>query len=247
MPSPEAHGVVGGTLDFSAKEVLTFDCYGTLIDWESGILNAVRPILRQHDLEVPDERVLELFAELESSAEADTYRPYTEILASVMRGLGSRLGFTATSADAAALAESVGEWPAFPDSPQALIALKRKFKLAIISNIDDELFAASNRHLGVEFDWIVTAQQARSYKPATNNFRVAFERIGLPTERLLHVAQSLFHDHVPARSLGLDTVWVNRRHGRPGSGATPPASAQPTLEVPDMRTLAELLSPPSGA
>ena len=247
MASPTAQGVAQGVMDFSAKEVLTFDCYGTLIDWESGILNAVRPVLRQHSLEVSDEHLLELFAELESSAEADTYRPYTEILASVMRGLGRRLGFTATSADAAALAESVGDWPAFPDSSRALMALKRKFKLAIISNTDDELFAASNRHLGVEFDWIITAQQARSYKPAINNFRVAFERIGLPTERLLHVAQSLFHDHVPARLLGLDTVWVNRRHGRPGPGATPPASAQPTLEVPDMRTLAELLSPNSGA
>ena len=228
------------SLDFSHKSVLTFDCYGTIIDWEAGILAAVRPILRGHGLQVADEQVLELFARLESAAEAEPYRPYTDILASVMRGLGERLGFAPAQAEVGALAASVGDWPPFSDSVAALTALKRRFKLAIISNIDDDLFAASQRRLGVDFDWIITAQQARSYKPSLNNFRLALERIGLPQDRVLHVAQSLFHDHVPARHLGLETVWVNRRGARHGSGATPPAEAQPDLEVPDLQSLAEV-------
>ena len=230
-------------IDFSRKSVLSFDCYGTIIDWEAGIVAAVQPILRAHGLDVADEQVLELYAALESAAEAGPYRRYADILADVMRGLGERLGFTPSQTDTDALAASVGDWPPFADSAEALARLKRCFKLAIISNIDDDLFAASQRRLGVEFDWIVTAQQARSYKPSLNNFRVALERIGLPHEQVLHVAQSLFHDHVPARQLGLDTVWVNRRSGKRGGGATPVADAQPDLEVPDLRSLADLAAP----
>jgi 2-haloacid dehalogenase len=229
-------------MDLAHKDVLTFDCYGTLIDWETGILSALQPVLRAHHITLLDDVLLKFYAELEALAEEGPYRPYPEVLATVMHGLGERLGFGPTPADVAALAGSVARWPAFPDSPAALAALKRRFKLAIISNIDDELFVASNRRLGVEFDWVISAQQAQSYKPSTNNFRIAFERIGLPRERLLHVAQSLFHDHVPAKALGLDTVWVNRRQTKPGFGATPPATAQPDLEVPDMQTLAEVLT-----
>jgi 2-haloacid dehalogenase len=227
-------------VDFAGKAVLTFDCYGTLIDWETGIAAAVRPVLRAHGLAVSDDRLLELYAEIEAAAEAGPYRAYAEVLAAAMRGLGQRLGFAPTPAEVVHLANSVGAWPAFPDTPAALAALRRRFKLAIISNVDDVLFAATARRLGVDFDWVVTAQQARSYKPSTAIFRVALDRIGLPTERLVHVAQSLFHDHVPAKQLGLDTVWVNRRRGRPGFGATPPAAAQPDLEVPDLATLADV-------
>jgi 2-haloacid dehalogenase len=198
----------------------------------------VQPVVGAHGLTVPDGRVLELYADLEAAAEAGPYRPYSEVLAAVVRGLGERLGFRATPAEVARLADSVGEWPAFPDTPAALAALRRRFKLAVISNVDDALFAASAERLGVDFDWVITAQRARSYKPSTRPFRMALERIGGPEERLVHVAQSLYHDHVPAKRLGLDTVWVNRRRGEPGTGATPPATAQPDLEVPDLRTLA---------
>lgn len=232
-------------MDLSEKDALTFDCYGTLIDWETGILAALQPVLRRHQVHIPDDQLLELYARLESAAEAGPYRAYTEILAMVVDGLGQRLGFSPNSSDVAALATSVGDWPAFPDSADALAALKRHFKLGIISNIDDALFAVSSRKLGVDFDWIITAEQARSYKPATNNFTVALARIGLPRQRLLHVAQSLFHDHVPAKAAGLDTVWVNRRIGKPGSGATPTARAQPDLEVPDLETLARLACCPT--
>jgi 2-haloacid dehalogenase len=116
--------------------------------------------------------------------------------------------------------------------------LKKKYKLAIISNIDDDLFAFSAQRLQTQFDWVITAQQARSYKPSLNNFRLAIDQIGLPANRILHVAQSLFHDMVPARALGLSTVWINRRHNKTGFGATPPAQAQPDFEVPDLQTLA---------
>jgi 2-haloacid dehalogenase len=162
------------------------------------------------------------------------------VLAGCLRALGDELGFAPTGEQAAAFGRSVADWPAFPDSAAALARLKQRYKLAVITNCDDDLFAASNAKLGVEFDWVVTAEQARGYKPRTENFEFAFERIGVPRERILHVAQSLFHDHVPAKALGLTTVWVDRRHGRAGTGATPPATATPDYTVPDLRALAEL-------
>ena len=228
-------------VDPRQKDVLTFDCYGTLIDWETGLLTALQPILRGHGVELDDERALEVYGEFEAAAEGGPYMPYRDVLATCLRNFGERYGFTPGEAELAGFSGSVGEWPAFPDSAEALVALQRCFKLVIISNIDDDLFALSQQRLGVTFDLIITAQQVRSYKPALTNFHVALERIGLPRERVLHVAQSLFHDHVPARQLGLDSVWVNRRHDRPGSGATPHATVQPDMEFPDMRSVAEAL------
>ncbi|TMC52227.1 MAG: haloacid dehalogenase type II [Chloroflexi bacterium] len=225
-------------LNFEDFAVLTFDCYGTLIDWESGLWQALRPILANHQVSLSAERALELYGELESEAERGAYRAYRDVLRTVLEGIGARLGFAPTPLELAHFSESVKDWPAFPDSPAALVALKQKYRLAIISNIDDDLFAASAPRLQAPFDWVITAQQARSYKPALNNFRLALERIGLPREKILHVAQSLYHDIAPARSLGLATVWVNRRHDKPGPGATPLAQARPDLEVPDLSTLA---------
>jgi 2-haloacid dehalogenase len=133
-----------------------------------------------------------------------------------------------------AFGDAVGDWPPFPDSTDALRLLQTRFRLGVITNCDDDLFARSNARLGVEFDWVVTAQGVGSYKPNPRNFEVALEHIGVRRERILHVAQSLFHDHVPAKRLGLSTAWINRRHGRSGSGATPPAEATPDVELPDM-------------
>ena len=118
------------------------------------------------------------------------------------------------------------------------MARPQQRRLGVLTNCDDDLFAASNRRLGVEFDWVVTAQQAGGYKPRVANFELLFERLGLPRERILHVAQSLFHDHVPAKALGMTTVWIDRRSGRPGSGATPPADARPDATFPDMASFA---------
>lgn len=228
-------------LSLEQYTVLTFDCYGTLINWEQGILSALRPLLAAHNCSLPDDALLERFATLESAAEAGAYRPYTAVLRHVVEGLGEQLHFTPTPDECNSLAASVPHWPPFGDTVDALQALKKRYKLAIISNIDDDLFAHSARHLQVPFDWVITAQQAQSYKPAPRHFTLALQRIGLPKEQLLHVAQSLYHDIAPASQFGLATVWVNRRHGQVSAGATPPAHATPDLEVPDLRTLVQLL------
>jgi 2-haloacid dehalogenase len=226
-------------LRFDDFDVLTFDCYGTLIDWETGLWEALQPILAQHRITLARDEALALYGALESEAERGPYHAYRTVLRMVLEGLGVRLGFVPTESELQRFAASVGAWPAFPDSAPALLALHSRYKLAIISNIDDDLFAMSAPRLGVQFDWLITAQQARSYKPALHNFQMAMTRIGVPPRHILHVAQSLYHDIAPARSLGLSTVWVNRRQALPGWGATPPAQAQPDVEVPDLRTLAE--------
>jgi 2-haloacid dehalogenase len=225
---------------FERFEVLTFDCYGTLIDWEAGILAGLRRVLDPRGIAADDEDLLERYARHEAAIESGPYLRYRDVLAGGLLGVCAELGVPPGDEEAGARGGSVGEWPAFPDSPGALARLKEHFALAVITNCDDDLFAASNRRLGVTFDAVITAQQVGSYKPSHRNFEVAFERVGVPRERILHVAQSLFHDHVPAKELGLTTVWVDRRHDRPGSGATPPTSATPDLVVPDMATLADL-------
>jgi 2-haloacid dehalogenase len=229
-------------LDFDRFIYLTFDCYGTLIDWERGILAALRPVLDRHGIAIADDAALELYGELESAVERGPYLPYHDLLATVMEGFGERLGFVPSADERAALAASVGDWPSFPDTVDALLALADRFQLVILSNIDDDLFALSARHFGVAFAAVVTAQQVGSYKPDPRNFDALLARLDTAPDRVLHVAQSLFHDIAPANALGLTTVWVNRRHDRPGSGATPPATAHPDLEVPDLRTLAHLVS-----
>jgi len=226
------------TLDFDRFDVLTFDCYGTLIDWEAGLLAALRAPLATHGVEASDEDVLEAFARHEAEVEGGPYRRYREVLGEVLAAMLGHFGEEASAEDRAAFGASVADWPPFPDSAAALARLHDRFKLGVITNCDDDLFAASQGRLGVEFDWVVTAQQAKRYKPNPRGFELMFERVGLPPARILHVAQSLFHDHVPAKRLGLSTVWVNRRSTRPGFGATPPAEATPDLVVPDMATLA---------
>ena len=230
-------------LDFTKYDVLTFDCYGTLIDWETGILTALHRALDGTGAELPgDEALLETFGRHESATEAGRYLPYREVLGQVLKGIAAEVGAEPDDEAVATFGGSVVDWPPFPDSAAALGLLHERFKLGVITNCDDDLFAASAERLGLAFDWVITAQQARRYKPNPRGFELAFERIGLPPRRILHVAQSLFHDHVPAKRLGLSTVWVDRRHDRPGSGATPPADATPDLVVPDMATLAALAS-----
>ncbi len=224
--------------DFGRFDALTFDCYGTLIDWETGLLAAIRQALPEA-AEVADDVLLETYARHEAAAEAGSYIPYRAVLASGLRGLGQDLGLAVTDETAAVFGDSVGDWPAFPDSAAALARLKERYRLGVITNCDDDLFALSNRRLGVVFDWVVTAQQAGSYKPDPASFGLAFQRIEVPRERILHVAQSLYHDHVPAKALGMTTVWIDRRHGRAGAGATPLATAAPDLTFADMASFAE--------
>ena len=222
-------------LDFKQFQALTFDCYGTLIDWETGILGALRPLAAAHGKEISDAQMLALYGELESEIEDEKYRKYREVLREVVRRMGERLGFQATEAEMDSLPGSLQHWPPFPDTVAALRRLKSRYQLAIISNTDDALFAETAKLLQVPFDQVITAEQAGAYKPSHKNFRMAMERLGLPKEKILHCGQSRHHDIAPARELGLKSVLVTRR----GRGAVVAHAAQPDLEVPDLRSLAD--------
>jgi len=227
-------------LDFSRFEILTFDCYGTLIDWETGILSYLHRILVAHGRNPDDSSILKLYGDFEARAEQQPYRPYREILESVVWQFGDHFGFQPTDQEAWSLAESLRDWRPWPDTVNALRVLQQRFRLAVISNIDDDLFAATRPRLGVEFAEVVTAQQARAYKPSLKIFELALERIKVPSHRILHVAQSVYHDVIPAQSLGLSTVWVNRPSARTGIGAVKAAEGNPDLEVVSLAQLAEI-------
>jgi 2-haloalkanoic acid dehalogenase type II len=213
-------------------EALSFDCYGTLIDWEAGIGAVLRDWADRRGLDMSTEDLLVAYAGQEAEAARNhPTDPYPSILSRAMRGLGKELGTEVSFDDSHALATSVPDWPAFPDSQEALQRLGEHFKLTILSNIDNDGFAASNAKLGVTFDAILTAEDIGSYKPAEGNFDALDHQVdsmGIPRDKLLHVAQSLFHDHVPAKSRGMATVWINRRHADPGWGATPNPQADVT-------------------
>jgi 2-haloacid dehalogenase len=231
-------------VEISDFEAISFDCYGTLIDWESGLLAVLRPWALHRELELDDEALLAAYAGYEEQAESEHPRtPYPEILRKCMFALGRDLGAEVTAEDADLLAMSVPDWPAFPDSAAALADLARQYKLIILSNVDRSSFAGSSQRLGVTFDSVLTAQDIGYYKPSPWNFAALQEgarRLGVAEGRLLHAAQSLFHDHVPAKAAGLRTVWINRRHDRPGWGATPapPVDVTPDWEFPSMADFA---------
>jgi len=229
-------------MDFSRFLAISFDCYGTLIDWEAGILPILHALLGNHGQTQPDADILELYGELEAKAESGPYKSYRAVLEDVVRGFAERFGFHPSAAETRALHESIPSWPPFPDTVAALQRLGKRYKLAVISNIDDDLFAETRKLLGVEFEAVITAQQARSYKPSTHNFQLALGTLGISPDRLLHAAQSIYHDVIPAQSLGISTVWVNRRSARPGVGAVRAAAGRPDLKVPDLATLAALTS-----
>ena len=229
------------SLDASAFDVITFDCYGTLIDWEAGITTALGGLLRSHAVELDDDTLLTAFARHEERIEAGPFLRYRDVLQEVARAIGTELDVGFSTAELEAFGGSVAEWSAFPDSAAALARLSERYALGVITNCDDDLFAASAERLGASFDPVVTAEQVGSYKPDAANFEAMFARLDAPRDRILHAAQSLFHDHVQAKALGLTTVWVDRRQGRGGGGATPPAQATPDAVVPDMASLADLL------
>jgi 2-haloacid dehalogenase len=222
-------------MDIAGFEVITFDCYGTLIDWERGILGAVRsafPALAKTDTEI-----LQAYSEIEPAIQTGNYRPYREVLREILAEMSREFDRTPVFADA--LARSLGEWKPFPDTVPALRRLKERYKLAIISNIDDDLFAQSAAQLKVPFDYVITAQQAGSYKPALRNFELAAERMAIAKHKWLHVAESLFHDIAPANKLGIANIWVNRRGDKPAS-ASRLSNVTPGFTVPDLKALADL-------
>ena len=227
-------------LDLSQFEVLTFDCYGTLIDWETGILKALHSLLQKYGVNASDEEVLESYAEAETRAESQPFKPYRRVLALVVDELGVKYGFKPTNEERERLADSINTWQPFPDTVAALRRLHDRYKLSIISNIDDDLFQQTAKLLQVPFDYVTTALEVGSYKPSLNNFHRALQKMNIAKERVLHVAQSLHHDVEPARQLGICSLWVNRRQGKSGGGATVRSAVKPDLEVPDLRTLADL-------
>jgi len=226
-------------LDLSQFEWLSFDCYGTLINWEAGILGYIQPLLRRKGHDVPDDEILNLYSEFEPRRQQPPYRTYREVLAEVMRDLAAEFRVEVSDVEASGLADSIRNWEPFSDTVRALQRLKSRYKLAVLSNIDDDLFAFTAPKLGVELDALVTAQQVQSYKPSLRNFETLLERLQTDKSKLLHVAESLFHDVAPARSLGIATVWVNRRQGRPAA-ATKFTAAQPDVEVATVAELADL-------
>lgn len=225
-------------LDFSRFEILTFDCYGTLINWEDGILRSLHRILAAHGKDTDDVTILQSYGDFESRAEQGEYRSYRQVLQSVVRQFGEQLGFAPTEQEALSLPESLPHWKPWPDTVSALVELKNLFRLAILSNVDDDLFTMTQPQLGVEFDQVITAQQAKAYKPSLKIFELALSRVGVPAHRILHVGQSLYHDVLPAQSLGLATVWVNRPSARAGVGAVKAADAHPDLQVASLAELA---------
>ena len=221
--------------DFS---VLTFDCYGTLIDWESGILAALHRILTAHGKKFDDATLLKLYGDFEQRSEHGKFQPYRKVLESVVRQFGDELNFSPTAEEARSLPDSLTAWKPWPDTVAALRQLKSRYRLAILSNVDDDLFATTRPQLEVDFDEVITAQQARAYKPSLKLFELALSRIHAPAHRVLHIGQSIYHDVIPAQALGLATVWVNRPSANPGVGAVKPALAKPDLTVTSLAELA---------
>jgi len=209
-------------MQLSNFKALSFDCYGTLIDWETGILEALRGL--RDRAAIGDEALLTAYGEVEHAVEVEyPGLVYSQLLERVHASLSQRFGLAEDDVEAAKLGASVGDWPAFPDSADALRYLKQHFNLVILSNVDRQSFAGSNRHLGVEFDHIFTAQDIGSYKPDPRNFEYLVSHLadaGIAQTSLLHVAQSLYHDHAPANRMGIASAWIDRRHDKDGSGAT---------------------------
>jgi 2-haloacid dehalogenase len=228
-------------VDLRRFESLTFDCYGTLIDWESGLLEALHPIFKRHGISVTDDRILAAYAELESAAEAGPYLKYRRILEYIVDRLGVQFGFSPSAEERLSLPESIRNWRPFPDTVPALRKLKRYFRVGVISNIDDDLFAATARHLEVPLDAVITAEQVGAYKPSLKNFEIAEELMGLNRDKWLHVAQSKSHDILPAKQLGIHHVWVNLQSGRREGGAVLPVSIEPEMIVQSLEELASFV------
>jgi 2-haloacid dehalogenase len=221
---------------------LTFDCYGTLIDWERGILSTVQPLLAGHGVTVPPEEILRSYVRHEASLESQGWKPYSEILRGVMLGIAADFNIQLTGNQAAVLAGSLPDWPPFPDTVTSLQRLSSSFQLVILSNTDDALFAETQKRLRVRFVEVITAEQVRSYKPGHAHFQEARRRLNVSSIQVLHVAQSFYHDHVPAQQLGFKTAWVKRPSLLADTGLAPAAIVKPDIVVPDLACLVTQLS-----
>jgi 2-haloalkanoic acid dehalogenase type II len=222
-------------MKLSDFKVLTFDCYGTLIDWESGILNALHPLVAKANGKKTRDAVLEAFARHESAQEEETAAmPYSQLLSMVYGRLAKEWQASVTLEESNIFGASVPDWPEFADSVEALQYLKQHYKLVILSNVDRISFRSSNARLKVAFDAIYTAQDVGSYKPNLRNFEYMLRRLkedfGFQKTDILHTAQSLFHDHAPAKQFDLASAWIDRRHAASGWGATMPPAGTPKYD-----------------
>lgn len=226
-------------LDFSEYEWISFDCYGTLVDWETGISDAVAGVFARHGVRRTKAEILAMFSDTEPKVQSSgEFLEYRRALRDVMEIMAWEVSIRLPGAEADSLPDSLPHWPVFPDAAAALARMRQRYKLAIISNVDDDLFAGTEEALGVEFDAVVTSQQAGSYKPDLRNFHLAQERLVTEKDKWLHVGESLFHDIGPANEMGIASVWVNRADRGGGSRRT---DAVPSLEVPDLAELARLM------
>ena len=221
-------------MELTDFDTLTFDCYGTLIDWESGIFEGLKPLLERARTPLTRDQVLEAHARHESSQQRYTpARRYQELLPIVYKRLAEEWGLPFTHEECVEYGWSVRNWTAFEDTVAALQYLKRHYKLVILSNVDNETFTHSNAKLQVEFDAIFTAEDVGSYKPSLRNFEYMLEKLGdrgIEKAKILHTAESLFHDHKPANECGLASCWIFRRHAKPGFGATMNPGSQPNVD-----------------
>jgi 2-haloacid dehalogenase len=225
-------------MDYKKIRLLSFDCYGTLIDWKESVLSILESFFRDSPLSFSREELFGAFLEADRKMVSSAYLPYREVLAQVIERMAENLRFSLDPASRYLLSDRFIEWKPFPDTVRSLKRLKENFQLAILSNVDDELFSISNKLLEVDFDFIVTAQQTGSYKPDHRNFQRALKVFNIEKQEHLHIAQSIYHDIIPARQLGLNTVWVNR-YGEPER--TDPGEF-PDLEVPDLQSLVKILT-----
>ena len=222
---------------------ISFDCYGTLIDWETGILEQALPRLAAAGAKnIDPTAVLRSYMRHELALESGAFRPYREVLRETFSRIAGDLKVHLDESECAAFAASLPRWPPFPDTLAALARLGTRYRLVILSNVDDDLFERTARRLQTHFDAVITAQQVSSYKPALGHFTAARERLGLTPDNWLHVAQSLYHDHVPAKSIGLRTVWVDRPTRLEGTGIAPPAEAKPDARRISLAEVADLLA-----
>ena len=225
-------------IDLTKIQVLTFDCYGTLIDWETGIAEALSPLLAKHGLTIDTKSILQMYAKHELAERNKPYQSYRMLLRNIVSSIFSEFNLKASANEQDFLPQSIKNWPPFTDTVKSLNFLRKKYELGVISNIDNDLFAISNSKMQIPFSWIITAEQAQSYKPNLAAFTLALETIPYPKEYILHIAESNYHDIAPAKVLGIKTVWVRRQEI---SNATLMSSVDPDMEVPDLERLCSLL------
>ena len=226
-------------LDFNRYEWISFDCYGTLVDWETGISDAVARVFARHGVRRTKDEILAMFSDAEPRVQSSgEFLEYRRVLRDVLEIMAWGASIRLPRTEANSLADSLPDWPVFLDATDALRVMQGKYKLAIISNVDDDLFAVTAANLGLAFDAVITSQQVESYKPNLRNFHFAQERMGVENGNWLHVGESLYHDIGPANLLGIGSVWVNRPDRGGGSRST---DAAPSLEVPHLSELAGLM------